>query len=692
MKNTFKLLLLGLLLGVVSPIFGQRVPADSLPTGHIRGVGKYFGDSLVLRFVPTRPGTWAEGNKLGYLIERQEIDTTYSLPYVRLTPVPLKPWPLDQWKALVGSPSKPDRYAAITAQSLYGKPTTPPTSLMERADLLLNNYSNTLLSAEISPKVAAAAGLRWTDTSIKPNKLYRYRIWMAGKSAIGDIDTTYVTVGTFAKLPVPVADFLPVQESEKTVELRWSRQYHEAHFSAYYIERSDDGGQTFKSLTDVPYIQMDSYEKAQKEYFYYSDSVATNYKPYHYRLIGITTFGEMSTPSRAIVGMGRDRTPPKQPQNVKTKLLKEGKIEISWNHPPESDLKGFIIGRSSRVDVNYQPISQTLPPNARSFIDDKADPRQINYYIVAAVDTANNGAVSLYTHGQFLDTIPPAIPTGLRGAIDTNGVVTLRWKLGPEKDIKGYKIAFSNSPNRPFILASNALIQDTIWRDTLNLRTLTKKIYYKIMVIDLMDNYSSFSAALELTKPDKVPPVSPQFREYKIDSTGIKLIWIASTSQDVKQHIVQRRLRSQSTWENIATITALESVLQHTDKSTQPRQDYDYQVLARDESGLFSSPSEKIALNAGDFRVVSTPQNLNVISNAQTKTARLTWQKTNGKIVIYRAVNGRHFSTIITVDANTNGYTDGNLQLDTSYEYTAKLTASDGRISGFAPIIKVLLK
>ncbi len=36
--------------------------------------------------------------------------------------------------------------------------------------------------------------------------------------------------------------------------------------------------------------------------------------------------------------------------------------------------------------------------------------------------------------------MPPAVPSGLKAVVDSNGVVTLTWNKNSERDLMGYKI------------------------------------------------------------------------------------------------------------------------------------------------------------------------------------------------------------------------------------------------------------
>ena len=41
---------------------------------------------------------------------------------------------------------------------------------------------------------------------------------------------------------------------------------------------------------------------------------------------------------------------------------------------------------------------------------------------------------------QAIDSIPPAVPTGLRAEVDSLGTVHLSWQSGKDEDLYGYRL------------------------------------------------------------------------------------------------------------------------------------------------------------------------------------------------------------------------------------------------------------
>ena len=60
----------------------------------------------------------------------------------------------------------------------------------------------------------------------------------------------------------------------------------------------------------------------------------------------------------------------------------------------------------------------------------------------------------------------------------------------------------------------------------------------KLSAFDENRNASKYSDALELKRPDKVPPVAPLFNDFLVSDTSVVLHWVTSSSDDVTSPIL----------------------------------------------------------------------------------------------------------------------------------------------------------
>jgi len=686
-------ILLLLILFLCTGAYAQRPvrPAKSDSTVRLALSSRYTGKEVRLRWAPAKPGAWTLLNRSGYILERFELDSMgQRVRITRLSTQPLKPEPLDNWKRFARPENK---YALIAAQAIYGKTFAMSGNsggLLTKADELTNRYSFTLLAADLSFETAQAAGLGFVDKTAEPNKRYYYRVYSAQPLVnYLPVDTAQLLVDTRKVSELSRPFWQPPLEEEHKVNLQWPKDPHRLLFTAYHIERSTDG-RAFTRLTQQPYINMES-DVQTKTNFSYTDSLPANYRPYYYRLVGITSFGEESQPGEPIRAMGRDRTPPRPPVKVKATHLGGKRVEIQWEATPAGDLGGFYIGRGTGSLTGFQPLfDKPLPPGIRRYIDEQAATDTTNYYVVAAVDTSRNAAASLSAYCIIVDTIPPSKPTGLVAKLDTNGRLVLQWKKNPERDVKGYLVVKANQRDHVFTAAVKRPVSGTVFRDTLQLRTLTEKIYYQVKAVDQKDNTSVASDILEVTKPDMVPPSMPVFNDFKVTVEGVTLSWVPSSSKDVVRHRLYRKKSKEPGYKEIAQFQQ-GTPPTYLDATVEPEQWYEYALRAEDDAGLRSPLSKNLTVKTPDFKGRTGVVSFTATYNPTQKAVAVNWRNppTAERVVIYRAENDGAFQLIATIQKGMAQYQDKQVKPGARYGYTARVFYPDGQLSPFGSIVNV---
>ncbi|MEJ0029139.1 MAG: hypothetical protein WDO15_01640 [Bacteroidota bacterium] len=209
------------------------------------------------------------------------------------------------------------------------------------------------------PRAATALALRFVDRDVQKGKSYVYRVACPIDPKVYRINPGVVVINTNERLPLPQAIISDVTEKENMIEVKWRRDIHQPYFSAYNVERSDDNGKTYKKLNRLPFIHPVSEKNPVSiDHMVYMDSIPANYKTYFYRLTGITPFGEMGVPSQSMKAMGRDRTPPPPPQNVKAKYMGGSNVRCNLDYPKkEKAIRGFLIGRGNNPGKEFTPLT-----------------------------------------------------------------------------------------------------------------------------------------------------------------------------------------------------------------------------------------------------------------------------------------------------------------------------------------------
>jgi uncharacterized protein len=670
-------------------IVSVKLSAQRTTESRLGMIAKNSADSVVLRWAPTDHLRWSRINRFGYKLERFVLDKDLKAKAKpeQLSPDTLRPWTIEKWKSSFPADHP---YAPVAVQAVYGKTFSTSQFESDVASIKAKSqeselrFSFALLMADYNARVADGLALRWVDRTAPKGKRIQYRLISLDPEFPDTAEVGVDRNEIFDLNPIPEAP--EVESADKQIKLRWNTHPEAPMFTAWWLERSEDGI-AWKRTSKSPLIKADAPQALYKEaYLYYTDTlIEKNYKPYQYRLIGINPFAELSPPSPVVVGMGRDKEAPPAPIMKDPKDV-GGLLKISWEYKETpDDLKGFKIGKSPIVNGPFEFESDiVLPVTSREWIDKGTDAIGENYYVVYAVDTSGNIAASLPAYGFLKDSIPPGKPSRPSGSIDTNGIVRLHWKIGPEKDIMGYRVFFANAADHEFSNATPIPKQDTTFTDTITLNTLTKKIYYKIVAVDRNYNHSEVSDILVLNKPDKLPPVEPLFSGFDVSDTAVVLQFVPSSSKDVFEHRLLRREVGETAWNKVANWSIRQS--KYVDKSVKGGAYYQYTLVAVDSSGNLSPMAP-----TADVRVVpkvsrESLKDAKAQYNSEKKQLELQWKAPAAKVkyyVIYRGKDGRRPVSLTTAPGSLPVFFDSSFTGKGKYRFMVKAVFDDNGESPF---------
>jgi uncharacterized protein len=626
---------------------------------------KNYGDSVVLRWQPSNELYWQVANQVGYQVERYTItpDTTVWVKKV----FTLKPWTIEEVK----SKSPKDTMTGTMATLAFGKIKGKPESA-SIGDLLNLKYENenrfflSMLMAAYYPQSSEKMALRLTDKTIEKGKKYLYRIFSPTGLKKLSSDTAIVYLDTKIIDQTPTLPLPSVEQSEKAVQIKLNKKYCDSRFVGYYFEKSENGT-TFKRLNSKPYVQVFSnLPKEEMEYITYIDSVKQNYKKYYYRVIGITHFGDLSKPSATLSLMGIDQKAPAAIVNLKAINSQGSEVILTWEKPtPEPDFAGFLIGKSTQLEGPFLPLNdKLLPKNSLTFTDKTADANATNYYVVSVVDTAGNSAVSVPAYVIMKDETGPTKPTGLKGNIDTTGVVQLTWTRNTEPDLMGYMVYTANAADHEFTPITTSFLEDEFFTEKTTLRTLTEEKYYKIVAFDKSRHASPYSEILAVKRPDKAPPTTPVFNDFLVTDSLATLIWATSESNDVSyQNIYRKEEGKDKDWVLLKKLTKTDKT--YTDKTVKPERWYSYAVEAVDDANLKSEKSFPMRVRPYDSGIRPAVSKVTITAIQNPQANKITWNLPNNtvncRILIYKKTNEDQTVVIENLAVTVKEFIDTNL-------------------------------
>ncbi|WP_343643435.1 hypothetical protein [Chryseobacterium sp.] len=664
-------------------LWGQQKDKDKtiIPRIRLKVDGKK--DRISLRWAVDEPIAWQKANKIGFSLKRFTLSRDGKvLPKAEEKDLGIfKPASENEWKKVV---EKNDN-AAIVAQSLFGdsfevemgEKQGKLEGVVNKSQEVEQRFAYALMAADLDFEVAKLAGWAYTDTNVKPNERYLYTVSIntSEGTLLVQKGDALAAVSLTHELPKPI-DFIGIFK-DKTVTLSWEYLQLRDTYTAYYVEKSQDGA-SFKSLGDLPVMNMNDNDGRQVQGMTFVDSLAQNNSKFSYRIRGKTIFGDYGPYSDVVSGAGKkslEATP-----RISDFIIDENEdIKLEWEFPQEDEknIASFeLLHSETDLQNTYKVIKNKIPVNSRSIITKSLAPS--NYYKIQAIGKAGDKRESFSVLAQPNDTTPPETPLQFEGKIDSLGVAHLKWKANTEKDLEGYHIFRGIQKGDELVRLTPQAITKNHFEDQVVLENLNSKVYYYVTATDRRKNQSNPSIILELEKPDKVKPQTPVFTEYKLEDDGkITISWMRSHSDDVEVHQLFRKAKDDAdkSWKMIYETKDIKPDYTYTDKEVEADKSYTYYLLAIDKSKLKSDKSQEMTLRSNKIEALSILTNLSGSANRDKKQIDLNWKingKDVGEIVVYRQKGTEKPTMWGTLNGAQNFLEDKSVQVGNSYTYLLK--------------------
>ena len=580
-------------------------------------------DKVLLRWIAGDARSWQLLNKYGIKLERLTVarsGVVLEKPEVLLLAGELKPAESDKLKELV----REYPMGAVVAQAVFGdnfeislgnSPISKAIALDEERQ---QRYLFALYAADLCFPVAKEVGWGFEDGSIKEGERYLYRVTsLVPKKELTIAEgASFVVVGDTIRLPQPLE--LSAQFSPAGAYLSWDYNRLATLYSSYWIERSEDG-KTFSRISDLPITRMSDTEKKTHAPITYLDSIAYR-KTYYYRVAGVTPFGSQGTYSAVVSGMAY---PPLTaiPQIEDSRFDTQGGANLSWNFKQEEEdlIEGFRILRS-KDDKTYLPLDSISPKERTYHIRTLA---RYPYYKVEAKAKQGVSTTSFPTLIQAIDSIPPAVPTGLRAEVDSLGAVHLSWQAGKDEDLYGYRLYRGETKGEELIPITKDAILSTNYIDSVRLDNLNAKVYYALTALDERYNQSELSETIVVRKPACIPPAMPLIVETKASEEGNVIRWEASEDSFLAGFVLTRTVQDSTQQKRSWQIEDTKQ-RSYVDKEIEAGKTYTYQLTAYTDNKLYSpiSPEVKVVSKSTEAKTAD----VNFTTEVLTEGIALKWR------------------------------------------------------------------
>lgn len=436
-------------------------------------------------------------------------------------------------------------------------------------------------------KITPVPLLRWEGTlsyrDLDVDNGYTYDYYITSVDMIGaeSAPSNTVSAKPVDKTPPAIPSGLETAGDEGKINIKWNLNL-ELDLAGYNI---------FRAIS----INGD-YTKLNKELInpdspFYTDEDVESGKLYFYRVSAVDKAGNESKRSNAISGTARDTTPPQPPKNLQAEV-KEHKVLLKWEAPPDKDLKGYYVYRGTTEKDILSITPNPLPKETLEYLDEgfrKGGLVPGESYIlgVSAMDNSYNESKPALIKVEIPDDEPPSLPVSFSAHTTEDGKVRVSWQTSMSRDVKGYRIYRAEEGKEPVMIGEVGkdvfvFIDDKAERG--------KKYLYQMSAFDLRGNESEKTKPIEVIPSDVERPPTPQNIKVVLTDRGVLISWEAVKADDLLGYDVYRGDYPSGVFKklNQQPIKDL-SFLDGEGKSTQY-----YKVIAIDTSQNESLPPQPI--------------------------------------------------------------------------------------------------
>ncbi|MBC7327750.1 hypothetical protein H5T87_06510, partial [bacterium] len=386
-------------------------------------------------------------------------------------------------------------------------------------------------------KITPVPLLRWEGTlsyrDIDVDNGFTYEYYITSVDMIGaeSAPSNKVSAKPVDKTPPAIPTGLETLSEEGKISIRWNINL-ELDIAGYNIFRAESITGEFKKL-NKELINPDSP--------YYTDEDVESGKLYFYRVSAVDKLGNESQMSNAISGSARDTTPPQPPRNL-TAEVKEHKVLLRWEAPPDKDLKGFYVYRGETEKDILSITPKPLPKDQLEYLDEGFRKEGLipgDSYIlgVSAVDNSYNESKPTLIKVEIPDDQPPSLPVSFFARTREDGKVEITWQTSMSKDVNAYRIYRAEEGQDAVMIAE---VKKDVFSYIDDKAERGKRYLYQITAVDKAGNESEKSKPILVIPSDIERPPTPQNIKIVLTDEGVRISWDAVEVADLLGYNIYR--------------------------------------------------------------------------------------------------------------------------------------------------------
>ena len=292
------------------------------------------------------------------------------------------------------------------------------------------------------------------------------------------------------------------------------------------------------------------------------------------------------------------------------------------------------------------------------------------YYKVRAL--GSDGSYGPYSTPVSVTYKAPFGAPLVTGRKDSQGRPALKWDK--VTDAAKYEVYRARSKDGTYSLMSTQ--SATGYTNTSYLANGTT-YYYKVRALKANGTASAYSSVVTITYGTVPTPAAPAMRSAKADSAGITVSW--DTAANAVTYNVYRTTDAGSSWTQVASSVKGTS---YKDTTVKKGVKYGYKVRGVAADGKTLGPMSPTGVTAKVTAASTTPDYVKLTSAKRvTGGIQLTWESAaDAKTYnVYRKVDGASGWTLLASSVSGTTYKDTSGKSGTTYAYTVRGVAADGK-------------
>ena len=496
-------------------------------------------------------------------------------------------------------------------------------------------------------KYSTVTGTSYTNTRyIEDGNTYYYKVRALDADGTAGAWSSVVSVTYKQILPAPTVT--GGNDAQGRPTLKWNAVSGAAKYEVYRARSKDGDYIKYSTVTGTSYTNTGYIENGNTYYYKVRALDAKGTAGAWSSIVSVTY--KQTLPAPTVTG-GNDA---------------QGRPTLKWNAVSGAAKYEVYRARSKDGDyIKYSTVTGTSYTNT-SYIENG----NTYYYKVRALKSDGTaGAWSSIVAVTYKQTLSAPAVTG---GNDAQGRPTLKWNAvsGAAK----YEVYRARSKDGTYSLMSTQ--SATGYTNTSYLANGTT-YYYKVRALKANGTASAYSSVVTITYGTVPTPAAPAMRSAKADSAGITVSW--DTAANAVTYNVYRTADAGSSWTQVASSVKGTS---YKDTTVQKGVKYGYKVRGVAADGKTLGPMSSTGVTAKVTAASTTPDYVKLTSARRvTGGIQLTWESTaDAKTYnVYRKVDGASGWTLLASSVSGTTYKDTSGKSGTTYAYTVRGVAADGK-------------